>query len=318
MDHVLAMVIFLISYKDLQPPAAKDLDHASLLNGFHFGHVGYVFSCPSGRLRLPGDSSSKVSGARLLSNCRLIQDSRKRMGKHQDNNLHAAARAGDLNSVVSILASNPIAVNSRDKHSRTPLHLAAWSGHAQIVIYLCQNKADVGAAAMDDMGAIHFAAQKGHLEVVRALVSAGVSVKACNRKGFTPLHFAVQGSHLEVAKYLLKKGASLCSRTKSGMTPLDLAKSEEFSSVLSKCEKISDEGGDSKTVGLSDDALQSPEKSESSHNDENIKGPMEDESSILKRKGEEEPSEELKSKKSKVVLKHLTSADDTEIEDDNP
>ncbi|PPD91654.1 hypothetical protein GOBAR_DD11409 [Gossypium barbadense] len=37
---------------------------------------------------------------------------------------------------------------------------------AQVVSYLCKQKADVGAAAMDGMGAIHFAAQKGHLEVV--------------------------------------------------------------------------------------------------------------------------------------------------------
>ena len=34
--------------------------------------------------------------------------------------LHMAARSGDLIAVNSILASNPLAVNSRDKHSRTP------------------------------------------------------------------------------------------------------------------------------------------------------------------------------------------------------
>jgi len=34
--------------------------------------------------------------------------------------LHAAARSGDLIAVQSILISNPLAVNSRDKHSRTP------------------------------------------------------------------------------------------------------------------------------------------------------------------------------------------------------
>ncbi|TYI47505.1 hypothetical protein E1A91_D13G178500v1 [Gossypium mustelinum] len=37
---------------------------------------------------------------------------------------------------------------------------------AQVVSYLCKQKADIGAVAMDGMGAIHFAAQKGHLEVV--------------------------------------------------------------------------------------------------------------------------------------------------------
>ncbi|MFQ6666490.1 hypothetical protein Gotur_032814 [Gossypium turneri] len=67
------------------------------------------------------------------------------------------------------------------------LHLAAWARQAQVVSYLCKQRADVGAAAMDGMG---------------------VSVRTTNRKGFTPLHYAVQGSHLEVIKVLLKKGAS--------------------------------------------------------------------------------------------------------------
>lgn len=34
--------------------------------------------------------------------------------------LHSAARSGDLAAVQSIISSNPLAVNSRDKHSRTP------------------------------------------------------------------------------------------------------------------------------------------------------------------------------------------------------
>lgn len=34
--------------------------------------------------------------------------------------LHSAARSGDLAAVQLIVSSNPLAVNSRDKHSRTP------------------------------------------------------------------------------------------------------------------------------------------------------------------------------------------------------
>ncbi|KDP39760.1 hypothetical protein JCGZ_02780 [Jatropha curcas] len=164
------------------------------------------------------------------------------MGRGSGNDqleLHAAARSGDLNAVQSILSSNLLAINSRDKHSRTPLHLAAWSGHAHVVSYLCKQKADVGAAAMDDMGAIHFAAQKGHLEVVRILLSSGVSVKTSNRKGLTPLHYAAQGSNLELVKYLVKKGASLAVKTKAGKTPLDLANKEEIRLFLEESEHSS-------------------------------------------------------------------------------
>lgn len=37
-----------------------------------------------------------------------------------DEELHAAARSGDLKAVQAICSANPLAVNSRDRHSRTP------------------------------------------------------------------------------------------------------------------------------------------------------------------------------------------------------
>ena len=37
-----------------------------------------------------------------------------------DEELHAAARSGDLKAVQAICSTNPLAVNSRDRHSRTP------------------------------------------------------------------------------------------------------------------------------------------------------------------------------------------------------
>ena len=236
------------------------------------------------------------------------------MGNREEE-LHAAARSGDLKAVQSILISNPLSVNSRDKHSRTPLHLAAWSGQTEVVSYLCKNKADVGAAAMDDMSAIHFASQKGHLEVVRTLVSSGVSIRACTRKGLNPLHYAVQGSHLELVKYLLRKGASLTAKTKAGKTPLDLARNEEIRSFLEEWEQSSkkpnlngkEKAGESETK-LGDSGVEVSASSPDGKRDEN-----------LKRKGDEDDIKEEASsepKKAKLVLKHLVSEDDTQDDEE--
>ncbi|KAK6238285.1 hypothetical protein QUC31_003754 [Theobroma cacao] len=233
--------------------------------------------------------------------------------------IHAAARSGDLSTVQSILASNPLAVNSRDKHSRTPLHLAAWSGQAQVVSYLCKQKADVGAAAMDDMGAIHFAAQKGHIEIVRTLLSLGVSVKAGTRKGFSPLHYAVQGSHLELIKLLLKKGASLSAKTKAGKTPLDLAKSEEIRTFLKECEqspkKVNLNGQEK--AEKSDSRPPLPDKMESPDNEAPAAEHDRQEDERVKRKGDDDNQEALSEpKKPRVALKHLLSADDTQEDEE--
>ncbi|WCJ20601.1 Ankyrin repeat family protein [Euphorbia peplus] len=246
------------------------------------------------------------------------------MGKAKqagEEEVHAAARSGDLNGVESILSSKPLLVNSRDRHSRTPLHLAAWSGHADVVSYLCQNKADVGAAAMDDMGAIHFAAQKGHLEIVKTLVSSGVSVKSCTRKGLTPLHFAAQGSYLELVKYLVKKGASLAAQTKAGKTPLDLANNEEIVSFLEESMQSSSKKGNTNTEEKAEESNAKPslpEKSESCGEVNASRDEEEEEGEFVKRKGEkdhdteEAPSEQ---KRRKITLNHLVTEDDTEQEE---
>ncbi|KAK9148549.1 hypothetical protein Scep_007306 [Stephania cephalantha] len=223
----------------------------------------------------------------------------------------------DLQAVQFLCNSNPLSVNSRDKHSRTPLHLAAWSGQTEVVRHLCMHRADVGAAAMDDMGAIHFAAQKGHVEIVRILLSSGVSIKASNRKGFTALHYAVQGSHMELIKYLVRKGASLTAETKAGKTPLDLASSEEVRSLLSECDLSSKKGEDLKSeeeneevdtkpadedvaAHPSDEAATEHEEKESNNEDEEVK-----------RNIEEEVAVDLpKPKKARVALNHLLAADD--------
>ncbi|KAJ0052332.1 hypothetical protein Pint_02626 [Pistacia integerrima] len=215
------------------------------------------------------------------------------MGSREED-LHAAARSGDLKSVQLILCSNPLSLNSRDKHSRTPLHLAAWSGHTEVVSYLCKQKADVGAAAMDDM--------------------------ALTRKGLTPLHYAVQGSHQDLVKYLVKKGASLSAKTKAGKTPLDLARSEEIHSFLEEWEQSSKKGNQNpKEKAEGTDSMQSPVEKPENSGGEVASGIDEEQGdATLKRKGDEHDIKEASSepKKTKVALKHLLSADDTQEDEE--
>ncbi|KAK8944636.1 hypothetical protein KSP39_PZI008264 [Platanthera zijinensis] len=224
-----------------------------------------------------------------------------------DSELHAAARAGDLRAVESICSSDPLAVNSRDKHSRTPLHLAAWSGYPEIVSYLCQHKADARASAADDTSAIHFASQKGHVEVVKVLISLGVSAKSATRKGMTPLHFAVQGSHFELVKYLIRKGANLDTKNKSGDTPLDLVKSEEMRLFIAKCTD-SPKSGDQVGANKADEPPSKLLERESNKNTDGIDGSE-------KRKGEDVLDQNpTDAKKMKVPLAHLVAEDDLEEE----
>ncbi|XP_057521336.1 uncharacterized protein LOC130801490 [Amaranthus tricolor] len=235
----------------------------------------------------------------------------------KDDDIHSAARNGDVNAIELIVSCNPLATNSRDKHSRTPLHLAAWAGHANAVSCLCKHKADVGAAAMDDMAAIHFASQKGHLDVVKTLVASGASVKATNRKGMTALHYAVQGSHLELTKYLLRKGFNLNAKSKAGKTVLDLASNEEIRNLLLDFEKTKQTEVQTEKETAEDevkDGKPGAHVEEKGIKDES--GKIDDEN--LKRKGEEDDLREIspKPKKSKVALNHLLVSDDTQEDEE--
>lgn len=201
------------------------------------------------------------------------------------------------------------------------LHLAAFSGQAEVVTYLCKNKADAGASAMDDMAAIHFASQKGHLEVVRALLSAGASLKASTRKGMTSLHYAVQGSHLELVKYLAKKGANLGAQTKAGKTPLDLASNDEIRSFLEEFEKSAKNGelGKQDKDKAEEFAPKTSELgSEGDLNTEPAAAALDEEKNAReKRKGNEDDArvESSQPKKARVKLSHLQSSDDTQEEE---
>lgn len=150
--------------------------------------------------------------------------------------LHDAARNGNVEEITQLLAANPACINDRDRHSRTPLHMAAWAGQTEAVRLLCDRKADIRAAAGDDMAPIHFASQKGHIEAVRVLLSARADVNSLTRKSMSPLHMAVQGSHKDLSVLLIKKGANLLTKNKAGKTPLDLVKDEEFGSCLKAAE----------------------------------------------------------------------------------
>lgn len=119
----------------------------------------------------------------------------------QGLSLHDAARQGDLIRVRQVLAEQEDEAggeggkpaNERDKHARTPLHLASWAGHLEVVEELLKaNGVEVGASARDDTSALHFACQKGHTLIAKRLLGKGANVNAKNRKGVTPLMMAAQ------------------------------------------------------------------------------------------------------------------------------
>src|SRR5688572_12387269 len=87
----------------------------------------------------------------------------------------AACRAGDVQTLRDLLASEPSLVRERTAEGSTGLHLAVQ--HVDAVRLLLEHGADPNARdARDNAYPLHFAGGAGGVEVVRALLDAGGDV----------------------------------------------------------------------------------------------------------------------------------------------
>jgi ankyrin repeat protein len=84
-----------------------------------------------------------------------------------------AARAGNADTVRTLLASPNLDVNGIDEHGNTPLIEAARFGHDEVVTALLIAKADVNSKNDEGKTALMLAAEGGHDETVRMLTQAG-------------------------------------------------------------------------------------------------------------------------------------------------
>jgi ankyrin repeat protein len=96
------------------------------------------------------------------------------------------------------------------------------------------NESTVNAYAYDGWTPLHLAAFFGHAESVRLLLAAGAKVDAVsdNTLKNTPLHAATAGRHAEVALTLLHAGANPAAVDSGGYTPAQIATQNGLETVV--------------------------------------------------------------------------------------
>jgi hypothetical protein len=78
-------------------------------------------------------------------------------------------------------------LNLRDRAGDTPLHLAAFDGHAQVVDELLYRGAEVETRNLAGRTALHLACLNGHAHVIFILCSAGANARARDRESRRPV-----------------------------------------------------------------------------------------------------------------------------------
>ena len=124
--------------------------------------------------------------------------------------LHAAAHRGDAAAIRRLAAGSRAALETRDAHGRTALHVATFAGRHDAIRALIEAGADHGALEADRYDAVTIASVADDEQTLRLLLSLGASAKlVTSRYDGTALIAAAHLGHDGVVRLLIDAGAPL-------------------------------------------------------------------------------------------------------------
>jgi ankyrin repeat protein len=153
--------------------------------------------------------------------------------------LFEACAAGEIERVERLLAEDGTRLNTYSGDGWTPLHLAAFFGHAKIVELLLAQDVDVAARSRNTNGntPLHAALAGNFKLVVGLLIGGGADVNASDAAGWRPLHLAAANNNMDAIKALIAQGADVSAGNGEGLTPLSLAQEKNHREVAALLRK---------------------------------------------------------------------------------
>ncbi|KAJ7500110.1 ankyrin repeat-containing domain protein, partial [Mycena latifolia] len=133
--------------------------------------------------------------------------------------LWIAAGANLVETATNLINTMPKSLHDTDC---SPLHVATFYGHLEMVQLLIEEGADVDARDRRSTSALHIASSRGHEIIVRLLIKHGAEVNAQDAECSTALHVACRKGHTELVRLLIELGADLDAREQN-RTPLLIA-----------------------------------------------------------------------------------------------
>lgn len=167
-------------------------------------------------------------------------------GSRIGKGLHIAVWNNDID-MINLFLKYGASVNQKNKAGETPLSIAAFKGHKNLVEYLISKGAKVNLNE-PNWSPLHYAAFNGHNDLVNLLLDKyNADINASSPNGVTPLMASVYENKDSTARLLLKKGAdknlindrgdsafSWAMRKDNLLLAKDLTTDEDFQMVLQR------------------------------------------------------------------------------------
>ncbi|CAC5371909.1 unnamed protein product [Mytilus coruscus] len=138
-------------------------------------------------------------------------------------------------------------INDKDVISEvygwTPLYLATFFGHTDIVKFLLKQKSCIDQYNLFNFTPLYVATLFNHVQIVEILLEHGYNINICNEENESPLYVASKWGNVDIVKLLLDKNCDINICNKKRESPLHaaskcigclLATENEFTSSFEK------------------------------------------------------------------------------------
>jgi ankyrin repeat protein len=162
--------------------------------------------------------------------------------------IHEAAKTGDLERLKEILREDPSLINSPDKDKMTPLHHAVDAGKLEAASLLINMGADVNAINFKKETPLHIAAYEGNTDAVRLLLEHDADLTMREMRDRIPLFLACNWGHdLETVRLLINAGSDVNDKNSRGeivlISTLTYGKKEIIDLLIDRGAIIPDDKG---------------------------------------------------------------------------